>query len=237
MIRVSTSYAHRPATLRAIASPATANAIVGTAGAVGATAATAAVSSIAAAGGSILGIAASSLVPVVGPAIGLAVFAAQRLIANSGCGQTCIVTSQWANEAAAVMEQNLHAYFALPAPRPRSAQIVVLATFDDLWARLVQQCGDPSTGDAGKACISDRQAGACKWRQNQEPTLPGEPRLGECWNWFNGMRDPIAQDANTYDDTAGGLLPEGIPTLPTVGGIGPAVWVPALAIALGVALL
>jgi hypothetical protein len=212
----------------------TVNQVVGITGSAGAAAATAVVSSIAASGGTIAGIAASSLVPVVGPAIGLVVFGVQQLIANSGCGQTCIVTSQWANQAADALTKNLDAYFALPSPRPKSAQIVCVANFDTIWAQLEKQCGDPQWGDAGRRCISDRQRGACIWRQNQTPGHPGEPAEGECWNWFNGYRDPIALDTDVYDDTAGGLIPAG---LPTVAGVSPSVWLPLLAIGFGVALL
>jgi hypothetical protein len=217
-----------------LGSPQNAELAVTVAGTAGAIAATAAVSAVAAAGGTVLGIAAASLIPVVGPAIGLIVFGVQQLIANSGCGQTCIVTSEWANQAAVLLKRNQDAYFALPAPRGRAAQIVALANFDTIWQHLVQQCSAQGTGDAGKACISDRQAGACKWRQDQTPDHPGEPAIGECWNWFAGMRDPIAHDTAVYDDTAGGLLSAGLPEL---AGISPAVWLPALAIALGVALL
>jgi hypothetical protein len=157
------------------------------------------------------------------------------LIANSGCGQTCIVTSAWADQAAAVLTKNLDAYFATPAPRPRSAQVVCLANFDAVWQRLTEQCSDPSTGDAGRRCISDRQRGACTWKQDQQPGHPGEPAMGACWNWFSGMRDPIANDA-TYDDiTAGGMLATAAAQFPTVQGIEPAVYLPVLAlIALGV---
>jgi hypothetical protein len=163
------------------------------------------------------------------------VFGVQQLIANSGCGQTCVITSQWANQAAAKLDQNLDAYFALPTPRPRSAQVVCLAVFDSVWQTLQQQCGQEGTGDAGKRCITDRQAGACTWHQDKTPGHPGEPAIGECWNWFSGYRDPIANDPDVYDDTAGGLIPSG---LPTVAGMAPDTYIPAaILLLIGVALL
>jgi hypothetical protein len=125
----------------------------------------------------------------------------QMLIANSGCGQTCIVTSQWANQAAAKLQQILDGYFALPAPRTQAQQAVALAAFDSVWQVLNQQCSQPGTGDAGVRCITDRQAGACTWKQKYAPVYPNEPEIGACWNWFNGYRDPIAKDPVVPDQT------------------------------------
>ncbi len=173
-------------------------------GGVVAAGATAIIGSIASAGGSILGLspaATSALVPVVGPIIAGAVFALQTLIANSGCGQTCIETSQWANQAAEQLQTVLDGYFALPAPRTVAQQTVALAAFDSVWAQLKQLCGQAGTGNAGVRCISDRQRGACTWKQAYAPKYPGEPGLGTCWNWFNGYRDPIANDPVVPDPT------------------------------------
>jgi hypothetical protein len=170
-------------------------------GSIGASAATAVIGSIAANGGTIMGLAASSLLPVVGPIIGAAVMGLQMLIANSGCGQTCIVTSQWANQAAGKLQQILDGYFALPAPRTQAQQAVALAAFDSVWQVLNQQCSQPGTGDAGVRCITDRQSGACTWKQKYAPVYPNEPEIGQCWNWFNGYRDPIAKDPVVPDPT------------------------------------
>ena len=134
----------------------------------------------------VLGISATAAIPIIGAALAGATILAAYLIKNSGCGQTCIVTSQWANQAEAALKQNLAAYLALPSPRPSSARDVALANFDAVWKTLEQQCGQPGTGDAGKRCISDRQAGACKWKDSQ----------GKCFNWFSGYRDPIANDTD-----------------------------------------
>jgi hypothetical protein len=163
-------------------------------GTLGAGLATAVLGSIASSGGMVLGIAASSLVPIVGPALAAATMLIQSLVANSGCGQTCIVTSQWANQAAAALQQVMDSYFALPAPRTVAQKAVAVAGFQTIWNTLQQQCGQPGTGDAGVRCISDRQAGACTWRQKYAPTYPGQPNIGECWNWFNGYLAPIQAD-------------------------------------------
>lgn len=146
----------------------------------------------------ILGVTAAA-VPVIGAALMAAVIGIQFLVANSGCGQTCIVTSQWANQAAEALQKTMDAYFALPAPRTQAQQAVALAAFDSIWHQLQQACGQPGTGDAGKRCTSDRQEGACVWHQAYDPTYPGQPAKGECWNWFSGYRRPIAQDPVVSD--------------------------------------
>lgn len=139
---------------------------------------------------STLGISASLAVPIVGAAFA-GIFLGIRALLNSGCGQTCVITSNWANQAEDLLKKNLQAYMALPAPRAKSAQQAYLANFDAIWNYLAQECSNPQLGDAGKRCISDRQAGACKWRD----------AAGQCFNWFIGYRDPIANDPNVVDDS------------------------------------
>lgn len=179
---------------------------------------------------------ATSLIPIVGPALGAAVLGIQYLVANSGCGQTCVVTSQWANQAAAQLDQLLQAYFSIPAPRTQSQKNAAITAFNAVWDTLKQQCGQPGTGDAGKRCISDRQAGACTWRQAYEPTYPGQPKKGECWNWFSGYLDPIKQDQVVPDSSVSG----GSFDFSQVGGSGAVDLLPLMLIgglvALGVAL-
>jgi hypothetical protein len=115
-----------------------------------------------------------------------------------GCGQTCVLTAGWANEAEAILRGNILAYFALPAPRRAIDQAAALANFDAVWSYLHDACSKPELGEPGRRCIADRQAGACTWRQTADSPLlsvPGEPQPGSCWNWFSGYRDPIAHDA------------------------------------------
>jgi len=153
----------------------------------------------------ILGMAPALAVPVIGAAIAAVATIAEILIKNSGCGITCVETSQWANQAEPVLAKNVLAYFSNPAPRTQSQQTAALNIFDTTWARLQQVCGQPGTGDAGVRCITDRQAGACKWKQTATSPLlsiPGEPQPGECWNWDSGYRAPIANDQVVPDDVA-----------------------------------
>ena len=202
----------------------------------GATAASAA-SSIAAGGsGLILGMAPALAVPIIGAAIAGVTLLATALIKNSGCGQTCIETSQWANQAEPLLQQNIQAYFSNPAPRSQSQQNAALANFDAVWARLVQMCSDPSTGNAGKRCISDRQSGACTWKQSASSPLlayPGEPQAGACWNWFSGYRDPIADDPNVVADSVGSIASS---ALTAAEGLPSWVWLAVLAAVAVVAL-
>src|ERR1035441_6154760 len=84
-------------------------------GSVAASGASAILGSIAASGGSVLGLtgaALSAAIPIVGAALAAATLVVQYLVANSGCGQTCIETSSWANQAAAALQKVMDAYFA-----------------------------------------------------------------------------------------------------------------------------
>jgi len=167
---------------------------------IGAAATSAAAASAAAGGtGLILGMLPALAVPIIGAAIAAVAIAVTLFIRNSGCGVTCVETSQWANQASQLLDKNIATYFAQPIPRSQSAQAAALETFDTVWAQLQQLCGQPGTGTAGQNCISDRQAGACKWKA-LAPAYPGEPATGSCWNWFNAYRDPIANDPNVASD-------------------------------------
>jgi hypothetical protein len=143
--------------------------------------------------GGIFGLSAAASIPIVGAAIAGVTLAVIEIL-NSGCGQSCIETSQWANQAAPLLEQNIQGYFALPAPRSAEAKAQALSNFDAVWNKLVQLCSQPGLSTAGQNCISDRQSGACKWTQTGQPEFPGQPAYGACWNWFNSYRDPIAND-------------------------------------------
>jgi len=150
----------------------------------------------------ILGMAPALAVPVIGAAIAGVAMAVTYFIKHSGCGITCVETSQWANEAEPYLRQNIDAYFKLPTPRSQSQQQAALNVFDTIFARLQQLCGQAGTGNAGVRCISDRQSGACKWNATADSPWPGGPAQGSCWNWFNAYRDPIAADSVVSDAAA-----------------------------------
>ena len=115
---------------------------------------------------------------------------------GSGCGPACVLTAQYANKADEALQKNLDTYFSLPIPRDPAAQAVALQIFDAVWNDLSQQCSNPTLSTAGHNCIADRQAGACRWKQTVNSSYPNTPRVGDCWNWFSGYRDPIAKDPN-----------------------------------------
>lgn len=178
-----------------------------------------------------IGTTAAVAIPVVGAAIAGIALGIEAIL-HSGCGQTCIETSQWANQAEKLLQQNIDAYFAIPAPRPQSVQQSALANFNNVWNRLVQLCSQPGLGAAGTNCIKDRQAGACKWKAATPPQYPGEPAQGTCWNWWNGYHDAIANDTQTYNDSvsaAPGTAGGGI--VSAVGGTSPILWIGAAVLA------
>jgi hypothetical protein len=146
-------------------------------------------------------------VPIAGPAVmivGAVVTVAGKIIQfvgwGDGCGQNCILASNWANQAEDLLKANINAYFSSPV-RNASTQQAALGGFDAIWAQLAKACGQASLGTAGKNCTGDRQAGACKWKQTGQSPWPGGPALGECWNWFSAYRDPIANDTGVVPDS------------------------------------
>jgi hypothetical protein len=162
----------------------------------------------------------STIIPLIGPALaGVALLV--EAIMNSGCGETCIETSQWANQAEPILQQNILEYFQLPTPRAASAQAYCLSVFDQTWQGLVSRCSQPGLGSAGQRCITDRQEGACTWKQTAASPLlsiPGEPQPGDCWNWYNGYRDPIADDTEVATDAQASTPSAAVSTSGNSGG-------------------
>lgn len=154
--------------------------------------------------GAIAATTASIAIPAIGIGVA-AVMVALALIKNSGCGDTCIIASNDANKIEPLLKANLDGYMA--GPRTVASQQQALANFDQIWAALVQACSNPALGDAGKRCISDRQAGACHY---------GAPP--NCWNWFVGYRNPIADDPYVVSNPVDSIIQSaGLPA--SVGGV------------------
>lgn len=122
----------------------------------------------------------------------------------SGCGSTCTLTSDEANNISSMMAQNLSAYLAAPVSAANQQQ--AMANFTGLWSTMFNYCNNPSMGTAGQNCISQRENGACAyktspggWAQESDGTwsytYPGANGSGStCWNYFVGYYDPIAND-------------------------------------------
>ncbi len=140
----------------------------------------------------ILGMSPALAVPLIGAAaVGITIAVIELIKLSKGCGETCIVTSQWANQAEDLLKKNLDAYMS--GPRTKSAQNTAISNFHVIWEQLRQLCAQAGTGDAGVRCITDRQEGACKWRDS----------AGACFNWFSGYLDPIRNDPSVVDDSIG----------------------------------
>lgn len=200
--------------------------------------------------GSGVSVALATAAPFTGPAAPFVAAAAAivPLVASlfAGCGQTCIEATNIVNQVAPLLEQNLALYLQQPIHYV-SIQKAALANFDQAWGYVTQNCGNPALGAAGRRCISDRAAGGCAWKTAAPSqwvknsagvwTFEGagnaDPNGTYCWNWFSGMRDPIANDPTVVPDppaaaalpgsTGAGLLaslPRGLPILPIllIGG-------------------
>lgn len=153
-------------------------------------------------------VAAGPFAPIVGLAAALTGLFGQIF---SGCGQTCIISSDDANKVESLLKQNLGAYQS--SPRTPVDQAAALANFDYAWSQLLQACGNPALGSAGQRCISERQRGGCAAWQCNCPNHTGGSGNGECCgcDWFVLYRDPIANDvtnntaASSTSSAPGGL--------------------------------
>jgi hypothetical protein len=148
-----------------------------------------------------------ALVPVIGAAIvGLTTLGFAIADQFKGCGDTCIEASKIADQVGAYLQQNFDTYMGAPV-HYRALQLAALNNFDTAWQALTQACSDPQLQAAGQRCISDRQKGACHYHtspsgwSNGVYTPPGSDGSGStCWNWFVGLRDPIANDPTVVPD-------------------------------------
>lgn len=147
------------------------------------------------------GIISAAAVPFIGPAIAGVTLAIEAIL-NSGCGQTCVETSSWANQAEALLQQNIAQYFATPAPRAQSLQSLAEQNYNSIWQQLVTNCSQADLGTAGQNCIADREEGACHYTQTATvPPYPNSPAYGACWNWYNAYYLPIAEDPDVVPDS------------------------------------
>ncbi len=130
--------------------------------------------------------------PFVAAALIVAPFMLKLLAGTiKGCGDSCVLTSDAANEVERLLQKNLAMYQS--SGHTKAEQQAALAYFDLVWNQLVEFCGQPQfqSTKAGRNCVEDRRAGACKWKNGTE-----------CWNWFIGYRDPIANDPDVKPDAA-----------------------------------
>jgi hypothetical protein len=128
-----------------------------------------------------------------------------------GCGPACVQTSAWANQAEALLKQNLDAWQKLPT-RTASMQAAFLQNFDTIWQHLESQCNQVQ-GAAGINCIGDRNQGACHYTN-----------ANGCWNWFVGYRDPIANDPSVVPDSVASTVGSAAGASVSIGGSSIPVW-------------
>lgn len=216
------------------------------------------IASVAAAGAATTGAILASLSPALAMAgpIGAAVAGLTAVgiaIASlfQGCGQTCVAATNIANQVSTYLQQNLQHYMNAN-PRYRSLQLAALNNFDTAWTALVQGCSDPSLGQAGAACISERQrGGVSQWCCNSPTSTPagqcktGEGNMVNCCSgcdMFVTLRDPIANDPNVVPDPVAGSTEvvnaqgQVVGTTTAAGGSGSGFPMPLLLIAAGVVL-
>lgn len=178
-----------------------------------------------------------ALIPAAGPfapfaAIGVGLFS---LFSNAfrGCGEKCIIATKVVNQAEPYLQKNVEAYMA--GGHTRSEQQTALKIFDAVWADVQQGCSNPQLGDAGVRCVTDRQAGACKWKTDGKGGPAGSGDV--CWNWFIGYRDPIANDPNVVPDPSDSSVPRSSASVsggaPLSGGFNFSDWLLPGALVLG----
>jgi hypothetical protein len=163
----------------------------------------------------------AALAGPIGAVVGAALAILGVLGVGGGCGQSCIAASNDANAIEVALKANLAAFLA-----GQISQATALANFQALWLQLQEGCAQVG-GSAGQACISDRQAGACKWETSPGGwdaasctyTAPGAAGSGNtCWNWDVGYRAAIADAPACFtDQTAGagavtGVLGSALPS-------------------------
>jgi hypothetical protein len=172
-----------------------------------------------------------SLAGPIGLAIaGVAAIALVLVKIFSGCGQTCVEATTIANQVGDALTTNLNQYLSAPI-HYASMQAAALNNFDTAWAALVQACGNAQLAAAGQNCISQRQEGACSykaqaggWVQDASGNWSYTPWGAEgsgtsCWNYFVGMRDPIANDPTVVPDPVAGAASSSDSSSTTTGSV------------------
>ena len=151
---------------------------------------------------------AAPIVAAVGGLVAAAGAIAGALHIGQGCGATCIQATSIVNSAEPAFRLNLEGY-----ENGTIDQTTALNNFNQMWTAIQQSCGQ-IPGTAGEKCVSDRQAGACTWKQTANPEYPGQPNIGACWNWWNAYHDPLEQPSLV--PTSGGTVVSGLTSNPTL---------------------
>lgn len=127
----------------------------------------------------------------------------------SGCGQTCVLSTEAANAAGDRLNAILSAYKSAPVhyvSLQRGALTLVVGTMQ----ALCNACSNPALGDAGKRCISERLV-----RGGTAPWCPNAGHVG-C-DYLATFYDPIANDKTVVPDpvSAGAAGPQPTSSVPS----------------------
>jgi hypothetical protein len=135
---------------------------------------------------------AAALTPPPASVILLAASGVAKILATlgigEGCGVTCTQATAIVNQAEPAFVANVMQYEA-----GQITQQQAIDTYNNLWSAMAVAC-HAIPGTAGQDCLSDRQQGACTWKQTADGDtlgLPGVPDVGECWNWYLGYYVPL----------------------------------------------
>jgi hypothetical protein len=123
----------------------------------------------------------------------------------SGCGATCTAATRVVDQLEPYLQQNLAAYLS-QATRTATLQAQALSVVDAILADVRSGCSDPTLGDAGRRCISERLV-----KGGPAPWCPS----GTGCDWITLYRDPIANDpgvqagalSSVFTSASGGLNP------------------------------
>lgn len=122
---------------------------------------------------------------------------------SAGCGESCLVTSKWADQSEEALKDVNRQYFGQTV-RTKASQEYALQVIAELFKQLRGLCSNPATGAAGQRCISERLV--------RGGTAPWCPRPGHTGcDWYALYYDPIATDTGVVDDASsgGGFLGSG----------------------------
>lgn len=139
--------------------------------------------------------------------VGPAIKALKGLI--QGCGSTCTLSSQHADQAEQAIKQVGQQYFAQPV-QTVSMQQAALAAVDQVLQKLNELCSNPNLREAGQRCISERlvKGGTAPW-------CP-KPNHTGC-DWITLYRDPIANDSQVQADPSSSVASSAGSTLDSIG--------------------
>jgi hypothetical protein len=121
-----------------------------------------------------------------------------------GCGSTCTEATSIVNQVEPYLQQNNQIYFTNPY-RTTGDQANAIATAQQIFAIVQQQCGNAALGTAGQNCISQRigngmsvNSSSCAFGEttaNEYPPYASVPYpVGVCWTWTLAYLDPIQND-------------------------------------------